>query len=202
MSVDLNNTFKYDKIVINLNSTNCLEFTKDKSDYYINFAEPLKNVIYIKMIRASVKTNNSTITISPLNYKKNEPIYISINNYDRSVSYKIFTEITPNTTKDIITGTVSYTGTNSSNIVFHPFNYFDLIPYSNDVSLTEQYSEISYTQASFDWSDPSVYILNPPEQNLKRLNIQFKNKAFELFNTTDLINFNLSFCIYVIKNRV
>ena len=52
MSVDLNNTFKYDKIVINLNSTNCLEFTKDKSDYYINLAEPLKNVIYIKMIRS------------------------------------------------------------------------------------------------------------------------------------------------------
>lgn len=201
MSVDLNNTFKYDKIVINLNSTNCLEFTKDKSDYYINLAEPLKNVIYIKMIRASVKTNNSAITIYPLNYKKNDPIYISINNYDRSVSYKIFTEITPNTTKDIITGTVSNTGTNSSNIVFHPFNYFDLIPYSNDSS-SEQYSEISYTQASFDWSDPSVYIFNPPEQNLKRFSIQIKNKAFELFSTTDLINFNLSFCVYVIKNRV
>ena len=192
MSVDLNNTFKYDKIVINLNSTNCLEFTKDKSDYYINLAEPLKNVIYIKMIRASVKTNVLS------SYNKFDPIYISINNYDRSVSYKIFTEITPNTIKDIITGTVSNTGTNSSNIVFHPFNYFDLIPYSSN----DQYSEISYTQASFDWSDPSVYILNPPEQNLKRFNIQFKNKAFELFNTSDLINFNLSFCVYVIKNRV
>ena len=195
MSVDLNNTFKYDKIVINLNSTNCLEFTKDKSDYYINLAEPLKNVIYIKMIRASVKTS----ALTTLSYNKLDPIYISINNYDRSVSYKIFTEITPNTTKNIITGTVSNTGTNSSNIVFHPFNYFDLIPFSNS---NDQYSEISYTQASFDWSDPSVYILNPPEQNLKRFNIQFKNKAFELFSTTDLINFNLSFCVYVIKNRV
>ena len=202
MSVDLNNTFKYDKIVINLNSTNCLEFTSGKTDYYINLAEPLKNVIYIKMIRASVRTNNSTITTSPFNYKKNDPIYISINDYDRSVSYKIFTEITPNTTKNIITGTVSNTGTNSSNIVFHPFNYFDLIPYSYDTISTEQYSEISYTQASFDWSDPSVYILNPPEQNLKRFNIKFKNKAFELFNTSELINFNLSICVYVIKNRV
>jgi hypothetical protein len=192
MSVDLNNTFKYDKIVINLNSTNCLEFTSGKTDYYINLAEPLKNVIYIKMIRASVKTIASLST-----YNKFDPIYIAINDYDRSVSYKIFTEITPNTTKNIITGTVSNTDTNSSNIIFHPFNYFDLIPYSSD-----QYSEISYTQASFDWSDPSVYILNPPEQILKRFNIQFKNKAFELFNTNDLINFNLSICVYVIKNRV
>jgi len=194
MSVDLNNTFKYDKIVINLNSTNCLEFTSGKTDYYINLAEPLKNVIYIKMIRASVKTSVALST-----YNKFDPIYIAINDYDRSVSYKIFTEITPNTTKNIITGTVSNTGTNSSNIIFHPFNYFDLIPYS---SSSDQYSDISYNQASFDWSDPSVYILNPPEQNLKRFNIQIKNKAFELFSTSDLINFNLSFCVYVIKNRV
>jgi hypothetical protein len=71
MSVDLNNTFKYDKIVINLNSSNCLEFTSGKTNYYINLVEPLKNVIYIKMIRASVKTNSSTIIIPPLNYKKN-----------------------------------------------------------------------------------------------------------------------------------
>jgi hypothetical protein len=199
MSVDLNNTFKYDKIVINLNSTNCLEFTSGKTDYYINLAEPLKNVIYIKMIRASVKTNNSTITTSPFNYKKNDPIYISINDYDRSVSYKIFTEITANTTTDKLTGVVSPAG-NSSNIVFNPFNYFDLIPYSNDSTVL--YSEISYNQNSFDWTDPTVYILNPPEQNLKRFNIVIKDKYFNTFDNTNLINFNLSICVYVIKNRV
>ncbi len=179
MSVDLNNTFKYDKIVINLNSTNCLEFTSGKTDYYINLAEPLKNVIYIKMIRASVKTNSSTIFSGSLNYKKNDPIYIAINDYDRSLSY--------------------IKSTQGNNIVFNSINYFDLIQFNDDAN---NHSEISYTQASFDWSDPSVYILNPPEQILKRFNIQFKNKAFELFNTSDLINFNLSICVYVIKNRV
>ena len=74
MSVDLNNTFKYDKIVINLNSTNCLEFTKDKSDYYINLAEPLKNVIYIKMIRASVKTS----ALTTLSYNKLEDLFFNL----------------------------------------------------------------------------------------------------------------------------
>ena len=196
MSVDLNNTFKYDKIVINLNSSNCLEFTTNKTNYYINLVEPLKNVIYIKMIRASVKTNSSTITIPPLNYKKNDPIYIAINDYDRSLSYIKSTQryITSNYYVNSV-----FTNTYKDDIVFNSVNYFDLIQFNDD---TNNHSEISYTQASFDWSDPSVYIFNPPEQNLKRFNIQIKNKEFELFNTTDLINFNLSFCIYVIKNRV
>jgi hypothetical protein len=199
MNADLNNTFKYDKIVINLNSSNCLQNSPQttESSYYINLAEPLKNVVYIKMLKASVKTGALMTTLS---YNKFDPIYIAINDYDRSVSYKIFTEITPNTTKNISTGEVTLTGTNSSNIAFNPLNYFDLIPYSNDSIVP--YSDISYNQNSFDWSDPSVYILNPPEQNLRRFNIQIKDKNFNFFNNTNLVNFNLSICVYVIKNRV
>jgi hypothetical protein len=193
MSADLNNTFKYDKIVINLNSTNCLQNASDSSSYYINLSESLKNVVYIKMLKASVRTGAINTNLF---YNKFDPIYIAINDYDRSVSYKIFTEITPNTSTDKSTGVVTNNG-NSSNIVFNPFNYFDLIPYS-----TDSYSDISYNQNSFDWSDPSVYILNPPEQNLRRFNIQIKDKNFNFFNNTNLVNFNLSICVYVIKNRV
>lgn len=194
MSADLNNTFKYDKIVINLNSSNCLQNASDSSSYYINLSESLKNVVYIKMLKASVKTGALNA------YNKFDPIYISINDYDRSVSYKIFTEITPNmNTVKTADGSITSTpaGTYSSNIVFNPFNYFDLIPYSTDL-----YSDISYNQNSFDWSDPSVYILNPPEQNLRRFNIQIKDKNFNFFSNINLVNFNLSICVYVIKNRV
>ena len=198
MDTDLNNTFKYDKIIINLNSSNCLQNPINKSSYYINLAQPLKNIVYIKMLRASVKTGALNTALS---YNKFDPIYIAINDYDRSVSYKIFTEITPDTSKDKISGIVTTLTTNSSNIVFNPFNYFDLIPYSND-SITPSYSEISYNQNSFDWTDPTVYILNPPEQNLKRFNIEIKDKYFNTFDNTNLINFNLSICVYVIKNRV
>ena len=193
MSADLNNTFKYDKIVSNLNSSNCLQNASDSSSYYINLSESLKNVVYIKMLKASVKTGALNTNLF---YNKFDPIYIAINDYDRSVSYKIFTEITPNTSTDKSTGVVTNNG-NSSNIVFNPFNYFDLIPYSTDL-----YSDISYNQSSFDWSDPSVYILNPPEQNLRRFNIQIKDKYFNFFNNINLVNFNLSICVYVIKNRV
>jgi hypothetical protein len=47
-----------------------------------------------------------------------------------------------------------------------------------------------------------VYILNPPEPNLRRLNIEIRDKSFNLFDTSVLTDFNLSICAYIIKNRV
>lgn len=189
--VDLNNTFKYDKIVINLNSSNCLANNSNIANYYINLVEPLKNVIYIKMIKASVFANNSIVPT--LSYNKYDPIYIGLNDYDRSVSYIKNTQVsTSNYTINNIVN-ISYT----SNVIFDSAKYFDIIPYSNDT-----FSEISYSQSSFDWTDPTVYILNPPEQNLRRINIEIKDKKFIPFNTSILTDFNLSICAYLIKNRV
>ena len=89
--------------------------------------------------------------------------------------------------------------TNTSNLLFNTAQYFDSLSYSGEGN---DFSTISYTQSSFDWTDPTVYILNPPEPNLRRLDIEIKNKTFELFNTTTLTNFNLTICVYFMKNRV
>lgn len=190
-SVDLNNTFKYDKVVINLNSSNCLITKQGTTDYYINLVEPLKNVIYVKMLNASVLT---TGTIVPtLAYNKHDPIYISVNDYDRSHSYIKSTQIS---TSNYYVNTVLNTK-ETSNVVFDTAKYFDVIPYSNDTLST-----ITYSQASFDWSDPSVYILNPPEPNLRRLSINIRDKQFKPFSTSVLTDFHLAICVYIIKNRV
>ena len=91
-AVDLNNTFKYDKIVLNLNSSNCLPENATMTNYYINIPEPLKNLIYIKILKASVLSTNSIN--STLSYNKYDPIYIGINDYDRSISYIRRTHVT------------------------------------------------------------------------------------------------------------
>jgi hypothetical protein len=190
-TVDLNNTFKYDKVVINLNSSNCLVNNPSVTNYYINLVEPLRNVIYVKMLKASVLTNNTIVPL--LSYNKYDPIYISVNDYDRSVSYIKSTQVlNSNYVLNSVPKVLS-----TSNVVFDTAKYFDIIPYSK-----ETFSEISYSQASFDWTDPSVYILNPPEPNLRRLNIEIRDKSFNLFNTSVLTDFNLSICAYLIKNRV
>uniref|UniRef100_A0A6C0K874 Uncharacterized protein n=1 Tax=viral metagenome TaxID=1070528 RepID=A0A6C0K874_9ZZZZ len=190
-TVDLNNSFKYDKVVINLNSSNCLVNDPSATNYYINLVEPLRNVIYVKMLKASVLTNNTIVPL--LSYNKYDPIYISVNDYDRSVSYIKSTQVlNSNYVLNSVPKVLS-----TSNVVFDTAKYFDIIPYSK-----ETFSEISYSQASFDWTDPSVYILNPPEPNLRRLNIEIRDKSFNLFDTSVLTDFNLSICAYLIKNRV
>ena len=190
-TVDLNNTFKYDKVVINLNSSNCLVNNPSATNYYVNLVEPLRNVIYVKMLKASVLTNNTIVPL--LSYNKYDPIYIAVNDYDRSVSYIKSTQVlNSNYVLNSVPKVLS-----TSNVVFDTAKYFDIIPYSK-----ETFSEISYSQASFDWTDPSVYILNPPEPNLRRLNIEIRDKSFNLFDTSILTDFNLSICAYIIKNRV
>ena len=190
-TVDLNNSFKYDKVVINLNSSNCLVNNPSAANYYINLVEPLRNVIYVKMLKASVLTNNTIVPL--LSYNKYDPIYIVVNDYDRSVSYIKSTQVlNSNYVLNSVPKVLS-----TSNVVFDTAKYFDIIPYSKDT-----FSEISYSQASFDWTDPSVYILNPPEPNLRRLNIEIRDKSFNLFDTSILTDFNLSICAYIIKNRV
>ena len=190
-TVDLNNSFKYDKVVINLNSSNCLVNNPSAANYYINLVEPLRNVIYVKMLKASVLTNNTIVPL--LSYNKYDPIYIAVNDYDRSISYIKSTQVlNSNYVLNSVPKVLS-----TSNVVFDTAKYFDIIPYSK-----ETFSEISYSQASFDWTDPSVYILNPPEPNLRRLNIEIRDKSFNLFDTSVLTDFNLSICAYLIKNRV
>lgn len=390
-SVDLNNIFKYDKIVMNLNNQNCLSINPNETCFYVNLVEPIKNIVFVKILRASI-TSTTAISASPLLYKKHDPIHLSINDYDRSLSYlktiqlstipnilksvsnlfqktgvnidkpilntfndggahtesitqqntdimtlkfydstitmsgevlrenskfmNIFSpsppsstrfmsfsdtdylvyynSITPtdsrfvksievvienvaspltpenntiniavkvwgsvdgitwndlgNTTTNVMTfatnnwatsstrtvtfdvavitsyqyhkvsfiptgftepaemktkikilkiDLITYTLLTISKDVFDTVKYFDIIPYSTDT-----FSEISYSQASFDWSDPSVYILNPPEPNLRRLNIELRDKTFKPFDTAILTDFNLSICVYYIKNRV
>jgi hypothetical protein len=170
--IDLNNSFKYDKVVINLNNHNCLTINPNETSFHVNLVEPIKNIVYIKLLKASIITTIAIKNNNQLSYIKYDPIYISINDYERSQSYL------------------------NNNGEFDVVKYFDMIPYSTDL-----FSDISNSHVSFDWTDSSVYILNPPEPNLKRLNIVFRDKYFRPFNTSILTHFNLSICLYYIKNR-
>jgi hypothetical protein len=191
--VDLNNTFKYDKIVINLNNHNCLQVNTAESCFYVNLVEPIKNIIYIKILKANIISTNAIKTENALLYKRNDPIHVSINDYDRSVSYLKSVQVS--TSNYLLNGVPTVLTTSKD--VFDTVKYFDIIPYADTT-----FSDLSNSQTSFDWTDSTVYILNPPEPNLRRLNIEFRDKTFKPFDTAILTDFNVSLCIYYIKNRV
>jgi len=190
---DLNNAFKYDKIILSIDGKSCLSTNPDKSSYYLDLLEPLRNVVYIKILSITIPNSGSFETQYKMN--KNDPIYICLNDYNRSKTYINSVNISTSNYLNS-SGVTIYKDT--SNLLFNTGKYFDSVPYN----LGGDFSTISYTQSSFDWTDPTVYILNPPEPNLRRLNIEIKNKTFNLFNTTTLTGFNLTICVYFIKNRV
>jgi hypothetical protein len=176
---DLNNEFKYDKIILSIDGKSCSTNNPGKASYYIDLLEPLRNVVYIKILNARVQ-NSSAITSSPYDYIRNDPIYICLNDFNRSNTYIKNVDIT--------------TGKTYLNKAL----YFDLIPYLPN----SEFSTISYLQSSFDWTDPTVYILNPPEPSLRRFDISIKDKNYNLLNTEIITDFNITICIYFIKNRV
>lgn len=190
---DLNNAFKYDKIILSIDSRSCLSLNPSKSSYYLDLLEPLRNVVYIKMLSAVIEHSSSIE--SQYNMKKYDPIYICLNDYNRSKTYINSVDISTSNYLNS-SGVTIYKDT--SNLLFNTGKYFDSVSYNAGAD----FSTISYTQASFDWTDPTVYILNPPEPNLRRLNIEIKDKTFNLFNTTTLTKFNLTICVYFMKNRV
>jgi hypothetical protein len=189
---DLNNAFKYDKIILSIDGKSCLSTNPDKSSYYLDLLEPLRNVVYIKILSITIPNSGSFDT--QYNMKKYDPIYICLNDYNRSKTYINSVNISTSNYLNS-SGVTIYKDT--SNLLFNTGKYFDYVPYS-----ASDFSTISYTQSSFDWTDPTVYILNPPEPNLRRLNIEIKDKTFNLFNTTTLTGFNLTICVYFMKNRV
>ena len=170
---DLNNAFKYDKIILSIDGSSCSTLNSSKASYYIDLLEPLRNVVYIKILSAVIEHSSSIG--SQYNYKNLDNIYICLNDYNKSKAYF---------KKSDLSTTV--------------LQYFDSVSYNAG----SDFSTKSYTQSSFDWTDPTVYILNPPEPNLRRLDIEIKDKTFNIFNTSTLNNFNLTICIYFMKNRV
>jgi hypothetical protein len=189
---DLNNAFKYDKIILSIDGKSCSSTNPTKSSYYLDLLEPLRNVVYIKILSITIPNSGSFDT--EYNMKQYDPIYICLNDYNRSKTYINSVKIS---TSNYLNSSGVTIYKNTSNLLFNTGEYFDYVPYSGG-----NFSTISYTQSSFDWTDPSVYILNPPEPNLRRLNIEIKDKEFKLFNTITLTGFNLTICVYFIKNRV
>jgi len=147
-------------------------FQNDDFNFYINIGEPIKNIVCIKLINIQVITNTE--------YNHDDIFYIELNNYDRVVSYIKNTD-------------------NEFNVI----KYFDNVQYTGDVLANLKYSSaVSYQSGSFDWSDTSLYFLNPPEPSLHRFDITLRDKDYKIINKSNIDALKLSICLYYIKKNV
>jgi len=171
MQVSLDNSTDYDKKIIYIESISGI-FPDDNFNFYIDMTEPIKNIVFIRIMNIQIVTNQLLLS--------DDVFYIELNDYDRSVSYM-------------------KTDTGD----FNTIKYFDCIQFSGvSVDGNKYISKIIYPVGWVNWSDPSVYVLNPPEPSLKRFNITIRDKDYNMISRNLIHSFKLTICVYNIKKNI
>jgi hypothetical protein len=178
MIVDLNNTSEYDKQIIHLDSANGIYNSADAFDFYIKFENPIKNISSVKILEASIILNTKNGHRTTLNF--DDIYYFELNNYDRVISYK------------------------NTATTFNTYKYFDAIQYNHADHNTNHLSKFKlfYSLGSSNWTDPTIYTLNPIEQNCTRFTIRIRDKNFNILNKLVEESFKLTICVYTIKKNI
>jgi hypothetical protein len=176
MNVDLNNTNEYDKQVIFLDSKNGTYNDNNSFDFYIKFDDPIKNISNVKIIDASLILESPTSRT----LNNNDIYYIELNEYHRTFSYIKNKNMT--------------------------FKYFDNIYYnkSDHNATTSGLSKfkVSYPATLSNWTDPSLYTLNPIAHNIRRFSIKIKDKDLNILTKLSGESFNMTICVYTIKKNI
>jgi len=176
MNVNLNNTNDYDKQVIFLDSKNGTYNDNNTFDFYIKFEEPIKNISNIKIIDASLILKSS----ESRTLNNDDIYYIELNEYHRTFSYIKDRNMT--------------------------FKYFDNIYYNkseHNVTTGELSKfKVSYPTTLLNWTDPSLYTLNPIAHNITRFTIKIKDKNLNVLTKLSGESFNMTICVYTIKKNI
>ena len=178
MNVDLNNTNEYDKQVIFLDSKNGTYNDNKSFDFYIKFEDPIKNISNVKIIDASLILKYLTTRI----LNNDDIYYIELNDYHRTFSY------------------INILDKNMT------FKYFDHIYYNksdhNETAGKLSKFKVSYPATLSNWTDPSLYTLNPIAHNITRFTIKIKNKDLNVLTKEEEDSFNMTICVYTIKKNI
>ena len=182
MIVDLNNTSEYEKQIIHLDSANGISNSANAFDFYIKFENPIKNISSVKIIEASIVLNTieTTDVTSYRTLNFDDIFYIELNNYDRIFYYK------------------------NTATTFNTHKYFEAISYNHADYHTNALSRFRnfYSLASSNWTDPTIYTLNPIEQNCTRFTIKIRDKNLNILNKLVEESFKLTICVYTIKKNI
>lgn len=163
-----------DKTIIYINSDNVNNFDANTFSFSVDLIEPIRDVVYIKIIKSEIIVN-PTSQINNNAIGDTDPIYIYLNSYKR-----ISTVIDGNNTR-----------------------FFDQI----NINLSEKFptmvlpnSLLSFKNetlsSSYNLGDPNLFILNPMESNLKKLNFALFDKKNVIVQKSDIARFNTILCVY------
>jgi hypothetical protein len=184
-----------DKKILQLTNGGAKYYSDTKSDFYIDILEPIKNVTHVKILKSSIRLNLTSLNGTTV--VDNDPIYVSINDYNRIA-------------------TINNKIVNTSNYITDVFNSFEVInlnvtskylimantQISNFLQINGILFENIYTSTSSDFNDTSVYNVIPHDPSLLRFNIKLYDKYYNLINKDDIISFEILICVFSNNKKV
>lgn len=168
-----------DKRIIYINSSNC-KFLDNTFTFYYDLLEPIRNVVYIKLMKAEIIANPS-LSINGVAIQDGDPVFIDLNSYDR-----MFTNIIGNNAKCFDCITFNITDKYGANSVPNKLTSF----------------KIEYNSTGCSINDTNTFVLDPVEPNLRLFNITLYDKKFKVVPKTDINVFNMILCVYSSRKKV
>jgi len=154
-----------DKTIIYVNSINS-HSVNDNCTFTYDLVEPLKDIVYIKILKSEIFAKHSLFT-------DGEPVFIKLNDYKR-----ISTVIGGNATKFFETISINKSDKSTSALSN------DVIPFKKD------------STTSFHKCDPNLFQFKPIESNIKSFVIELYDQNNEIFDKSHINGFNITLCIY------
>ena len=177
MEANLNNDFKYDKIIINLDSLQGIQSSNTNNfGCYFKFNDTIKNAVAIQVIDTIV------ISTSEVSYNSYEDcFFVILNNIERATTYNQYINI-------------------YSNPDFNIHKYFEKVEYTdNSISNSRNISVSHIGTSTGSFSDSGTYMFNPVIPTLDRFELTLKDKDFKDIPDINIFSVKLSICIYTLK---
>lgn len=166
------------RTVIYMNSSNINFYNNDTYDMYYELIEPIKDAIYIKLMRTEIILNpHETKTINGLHIEDGDVIFVDLKEYNRVVA--------------------NLNGLNmrcSDYILLNLSEKFgDKGPPNANISFKSEYSSMSCNA-----NDTNMIVLNPVEPSFRRFNIQLYDRQGKIISksASSISKFTMIVCIY------
>lgn len=170
----------YRIIIIDSENVSYINNNPNIFSFYVNLAQPIRDVYKIKVLHAAVSIVNSNLLPSSSAIIKNlDPIYIDINNYNRTNSIII----------------------DNNNNINNLYYYDSIIIDTNKIIQPTVLTE--YTSMFNNFNDnEGDFIIDPIEPQLGRININLYDKTNSLLTKTKINRFLIKICVYFNKKKI
>jgi hypothetical protein len=166
---------KLNKTVTYISSANTSNiFQSVNFEFNHRFVEPIKNALYIKIMRTEVFLNPKN-HINGNDVVDGDPIFVVIDNYHRM--------------------TINIDGNNVKCFEYVLLNLSEKFG-GNDVPNKVVSFKTEYTSPGCHANDVNIITLNPVEPTLAQFNIHLYDKNFNIIPKTAISKFAMTICVY------